>query len=78
MEVKVGGKGDTSTPKVGLTMGCDHFIDVQHAVAVSRAAIGASSVEGSLLGRYIWTVDIEEAAIVSSSCIIASSGEGSL
>ena len=78
MEINVGGEWEMSTPKIGLTTGCNHSVNVQHAVVVSRAAICASSGEGSLLGRYTWTVDIEEAAIVSRSDIVASSGDGSL
>ena len=74
MKIKVGGEWETSTPKVGLTMGCDHSVDVQHTVAVSRAVIFASSSEGSLLGV---SVDIEGGVILSRSGSIASSGEGS-
>ena len=67
-----------STPEVRLTTGCDHSVDVQHAVAVSRAAICASSGEGSLLEGYTWTVDIKGAAIVSRNAFVASSGKCSL
>ena len=75
MEVKVGVKGDTSTPEVGLTTSCDHSVDVQYVVTVEGAVIFASSGEGSLLGK---SVDIEEAVNVSSGDIVASLGEGSL
>ena len=51
MEIKVGGEWETSTPKVGLTTGCDQSVDVQHAVVVSRAAICAPWGEGSLFVR---------------------------
>ena len=78
MEVKIGGKGNTSAPEVGLTMGCDHSVDVQHAIVVSRAVVFASSDERSLLERYTRTVDIEGAAIVGRSAFVASSVECSL
>ena len=63
-----------STPKVGLIIGCDHSVDVQHSVSVSRAVIFASSGEGSQLRG---SVDIEGVVIVSSSGVDASSCEGS-
>ena len=69
----VGGQWEMSTPTVGLTTSCDHSIDVQCAVVVSRAAICASSGEGSLLG----SVDIEDAVSVWSGGISVSLGEGS-
>ena len=78
MKVKVGGEGDMSAPEVGLTTVCYHSIDVQHAVAVRRTVISASSTEGNLVEMYTWTVDIEWVAIVSRSAVVASSGEGSL
>ena len=47
-----------STTKVGLTTLCDHSVDVQHAVAVSRAVLFASSGEGSLFVKCTRSVDI--------------------
>ena len=78
MKIEVGRKWETSTHKVGLTTGCDHSVDVQHAVPVSRAVIFASSGEGSLLrGGGGGSVDIEGVVIVNISGIVASSCEGS-
>ena len=37
------------TLEVRLTTGCDHSIDVQHAVGVGRAVIFASSGEGRVV-----------------------------
>ena len=50
MEMNVGGQWETSTPTVGVTKRYDHSVDIQHGVVVSRAAICASSGEGSLVG----------------------------
>ena len=75
MEVKVGGEGNTSTPEVGMTMGCDGSVYVQHAIGVGRGVIFASLGEGSLVGE---SVDIEGGVKIRSSDFIASSDEGSL
>ena len=47
MEIKIGGEWEMSTAKVALTTSCDHSVDVQHAIVVSRAVIFASSVRVS-------------------------------
>ena len=60
---------------VGLTTSGDHFVEVQHAVIVSRVVNCASSGEGRVVRE---SMDVEGAVRFSPDDFVTSSGGGRL